>query len=54
MMVATRVAEERGCRLGQEVGYSIRFENVSTPVSRPCAFYTLAVLLIAAGLVAGE
>ena len=32
MTVAARVAEEMGCRLGQEVGYSIRFENVSTPV----------------------
>ena len=32
MTVATRVAEEMGCRLGQEVGYSIRFEDVSTPV----------------------
>jgi hypothetical protein len=33
MTVATRVAEEMGCRLGQQVGYSIRFEDVSTPVS---------------------
>jgi hypothetical protein len=36
MTVATRVAEEVGCRLGQEVGYAIRFEDVSTPVrARP-------------------
>ena len=28
--VAVRVAEEMGCRLGAEVGYSIRFEDVST------------------------
>lgn len=35
MTVATRVAEELGCRLGQEVGYAIRFENVSTPVRVP-------------------
>ena len=27
MSVAKRVAEEFGCRLGQEVGYSIRFET---------------------------
>ena len=29
MSVAKRVAEEVGCRLGQEVGYTIRFEDVS-------------------------
>ena len=28
--VATRVAEEFGCRLGEEVGYSIRFEDCTT------------------------
>lgn len=27
MSVAKRVAEEVGCRLGQEVGYTIRFED---------------------------
>ena len=32
MTVAQRVAEEMGVRLGQEVGYAIRFEDVSTPV----------------------
>ena len=32
--VATRVAEEQGCTLGREVGYKIRFEDVSTPVSK--------------------
>eukprot|EP01105_Mastigella_eilhardi_P000181 TRINITY_DN101_c0_g3_i1.p1 TRINITY_DN101_c0_g3~~TRINITY_DN101_c0_g3_i1.p1 ORF type:complete len:1235 (-),score=354.36 TRINITY_DN101_c0_g3_i1:95-3310(-) len=31
MSVAKRVAEEYGCRLGQEVGYSIRFEDCTTP-----------------------
>jgi ATP-dependent RNA helicase DHX8/PRP22 len=31
MSVAKRVAEEFGCRLGQEVGYSIRFEDVTSP-----------------------
>lgn len=30
MSVAKRVAEERGCRLGEEVGYSIRFEDCTT------------------------
>ncbi|KAF8458815.1 P-loop containing nucleoside triphosphate hydrolase protein [Terfezia claveryi] len=29
--VAARVAEEMGCRLGQEVGYSIRFEDMTSP-----------------------
>jgi len=31
MSVAKRVAEEFGCRLGQEVGYCIRFEDMTTP-----------------------
>ena len=30
MSVAKRVAEEVGCRLGQEVGYSIRFEDCTS------------------------
>lgn len=30
MSVAKRVAEERGCRLGEEVGYSIRFEDCTS------------------------
>ena len=30
MSVAKRVAEEFGCRLGQEVGYSIRFEDCTS------------------------
>ncbi|ODV92946.1 hypothetical protein CANCADRAFT_43522 [Tortispora caseinolytica NRRL Y-17796] len=29
--VATRVAEEVGCRVGEEVGYTIRFEDVTSP-----------------------
>jgi ATP-dependent RNA helicase DHX8/PRP22 len=32
--VAQRVAEERGVRLGAEVGYSIRFEDVTSPSTR--------------------
>ena len=33
MTVAARVAEEAGSALGQTVGYGIRFEDVTTPVS---------------------
>jgi ATP-dependent RNA helicase DDX35 len=32
--VAARVAEEMGCTLGEEVGYSIRFEDVTSPKTR--------------------
>lgn len=31
MSVAKRVAEEYGCQLGQEVGYTIRFEDCTSP-----------------------
>jgi ATP-dependent RNA helicase DHX8/PRP22 len=31
MSVAKRVAEEVGCRVGQEVGYTIRFEDCTSP-----------------------
>jgi len=31
MSVAKRVAEEVGCKLGQEVGYTIRFEDCTSP-----------------------
>ena len=34
MSVAKRVAEEVGCRLGQEVGYTIRFEDCTSPSTR--------------------
>ncbi|XP_066925982.1 ATP-dependent RNA helicase DHX8-like [Clytia hemisphaerica] len=34
MSVAKRVAEEYGCRLGQEVGFTIRFEDCTTPETR--------------------
>ena len=30
MSVAKRVSEEAGCELGDEVGYSIRFEDVTS------------------------
>ena len=29
--VAKRVSEEYGCMLGQEVGYKIRFEDMTSP-----------------------
>lgn len=32
--VAKRVAEEAGCRLGAEVGYTIRFEDCTSPKTR--------------------
>lgn len=31
--VAARVAEEYGCKVGQEVGYTIRFEDVTSPLT---------------------
>ena len=34
MSVAKRVAEEYGCRLGQEVGYTIRFEDCTSAETR--------------------
>jgi ATP-dependent RNA helicase DHX8/PRP22 len=34
MSVAKRVAEEVGCRLGEEVGYTIRFEDCTSPRTR--------------------
>lgn len=42
MSVAKRVAEEFGCRLGQEVGYSIRFEDcTSSDTVIKCAWHPL-------------
>lgn len=32
MSVAKRVSEEYGCKLGDEVGYAIRFEDVTSEV----------------------
>ncbi|MBV8225453.1 MAG: ATP-dependent helicase HrpB [Verrucomicrobia bacterium] len=43
-MLAARVAEERGVRLGEEVGYQIRLDNFSTPKTR-IRFVTEGVLL---------
>jgi ATP-dependent helicase HrpB len=43
-LLATRVAEELGVQLGQEVGYQIRFENVTSPKTK-IRFVTEGVLL---------
>lgn len=32
--VAKRVSEEVGCRLGSEVGYTIRFEDCTSPETK--------------------
>lgn len=42
--VANRVAEEVGCKLGEEVGYSIRFEDVTSSATR-IKFVTDGLLL---------
>lgn len=42
--VATRVAEEVGCKLGEEVGYSIRFEDLTSAKTR-IKFLTDGLLL---------
>ncbi|RKP15968.1 hypothetical protein ROZALSC1DRAFT_8932, partial [Rozella allomycis CSF55] len=34
MSVAKRVSEEFGCKLGQEVGYTIRFEDCTSSATR--------------------
>ena len=43
-LLATRVASELGVKLGREVGYQIRFENVTSPETR-IRFVTEGVLL---------
>jgi ATP-dependent helicase HrpB len=43
-LLAARVAQELGVTLGQEVGYQIRFENVTSRTTRIC-FATEGVLL---------
>ncbi|KAL9671491.1 hypothetical protein QQ045_009059 [Rhodiola kirilowii] len=43
--VASRVAEEMGVKLGEEVGYTIRFEDVTTPGVTAIKFLTDGVLL---------
>ena len=43
-LLAARVATERNCRLGDEVGYQIRFENVTSAQTR-IRFVTEGILL---------
>jgi ATP-dependent RNA helicase DDX35 len=43
--VAGRVAEEMGCILGQEVGYTIRFDDVSSPGKTRVKFLTDGLLV---------
>ncbi len=43
-MLAARVAQERGCRLGEEVGYQIRFEKKASESTR-ILFVTEGILL---------
>ena len=43
-MLAARVAQERGCRLGEEVGFQIRFDKVASARTR-IRFVTEGVLL---------
>ena len=43
--MAMRVAQERGCVLGEEVGYSIRFEDVTTPGKTRIKYMTDGMLL---------
>ncbi|GMH34493.1 hypothetical protein BSKO_02327 [Bryopsis sp. KO-2023] len=45
MTVAARVAEEVGTRLGETVGYSIRFEDVSSPGTTKVKFLTDGVVV---------
>lgn len=41
MSVAKRVSEEMNVRLGEEVGYAIRFEDVTTEVRAKQQYYGL-------------
>ena len=43
MSVAKRVSEEFGCRLGEEVGYAIRFEDVTSEVRKTTLTFSPAV-----------
>lgn len=45
MSVAKRVAEEFGCRLGEEVGYAIRFEDCTSQVRIKCEIRLSFVLM---------
>ena len=43
--LATRVAQEVGCKLGKEVGYTVRFDDMSDPQRTKCKFVTDGTLL---------
>ncbi len=43
--VATRIAEERGTLLGQDIGYVIRFDDCSDPSLTRCRFMTDGMLI---------
>lgn len=43
--IAARVAEEMGCTLGEDVGYTIRFEDVSNPETTRIKYMTDGMLL---------
>lgn len=45
MSLAQRVAEERGCVLGDEVGYAVRFDEVCDPLRTRIKYVTDGVLL---------
>ncbi|RCK59316.1 Pre-mRNA-splicing factor ATP-dependent RNA helicase prp16 [Candida viswanathii] len=45
MSVAKRVSEEMGCKLGEEVGYSIRFEDNTNPKKTVIKYMTEGILL---------
>lgn len=45
MSVAKRVSEEMGCKLGEEVGYSIRFEDKTDPRKTKIKYLTEGILL---------
>lgn len=48
-MVASRVAEEMGVKLGEEVGYTIRFEDMSKPVYLVATYFGRYVLILCVG-----
>ncbi|OMO65287.1 putative ATP-dependent RNA helicase DHX35 protein [Corchorus olitorius] len=43
--VASRVAEEMGVKLGEEVGYTFRFEDISNPMLKDNVFWQCRMLL---------
>ena len=43
--MAKRVSNERGCRLGQEVGYTIRFDDKTDPSMTQIKYATDGILV---------